>query len=218
MLAYSARLNASATSPSPRVHVARAVLLKVDRRDELDLVPRAEPAFVDQVVADEPLAARPVNVVAQTASFSGNAFSVKNARGRFRSPRGQAGSVQNVRRWPTASAISVWRQRVAERRHVAIEAADRAAFVHDGLPVGIGFAGRERAVGEIGQRRVEADGRDRRALAIRTVAGHAGGAVDVLAGASAGSAGGRPCAGETAWACSGVSACQANTRHNNSGR
>ena len=70
-----------------------------------------------------------MNVVAQTASFSGNAFSVKKARGRFRSPRGQAASVQNVRRCADRKRDILLRERVTERRHVTIQSADGPAFV-----------------------------------------------------------------------------------------
>ena len=44
--------------------------------------------------------------IVQTASFSGKAFSVKNARGKFRSPCGQAGSGQKVRIWEMARRMS----------------------------------------------------------------------------------------------------------------
>ena len=120
--------------------------------------------------------------VVQTASFSGNAFSVKNARGRFRSPRGHAGSRAeraDMARW---RGDIVGRQRVAERRHVAIEPAHRAALVDDGAPVGVRFAGGKGAVAEVGKGRLEADDRARRAPAIRPVAGGTGGAVQLLAG------------------------------------
>ena len=40
--------------------------------------------------------------VVHTVSFSGNAFSVKNARGRFKSPRGHAGFWQKLHRYFTA--------------------------------------------------------------------------------------------------------------------
>jgi len=81
------------------------------------------------------------------------------------------------------------RQGLAERRHVAIEAPDRTTFVNDGLPVQVGFCRRERAVGEVWQRRVKPDGRDRRSLAIRSMAGQAGGAIHVRAGAIGGQRG-----------------------------
>ena len=65
----------------------------------------ADAMLVDELVGHglaHPTWSQPV---VQTASFSGNAFSVKKARGRFRSPRGHGGSSQNVHRYLTARSI-----------------------------------------------------------------------------------------------------------------
>ena len=72
-------------------------------------------------------------------------------------------------------------QGVAEGRHAAIEAADAAALVHHGVPVHVRFGGREGAVGEVRQGRVEADRGSRRPLAVRAMAGHTRGTIDRLA-------------------------------------
>ena len=47
---------------------------------------------------------------------------------------------------------------VSKRRHVVGEAADRPPLVGDDEPVGIGLAGGEATIGEVGQRYVETDG------------------------------------------------------------
>ena len=60
--------------------------------------------LVDQLVVDR-FGTDPVMPVVQTVSFSGNAFSVKKARGRFRSPRGHDASLQNVQTYFTARSI-----------------------------------------------------------------------------------------------------------------
>jgi hypothetical protein len=73
------------------------------------------------------------------------------------------------------------RQRVAERRHVPIEAANRSAFMHHRLPVGIGLGGREPAVGEIRQRDGESHRRSRHSRAIDAVTGHARRLIDLRA-------------------------------------
>ena len=140
---------------------------------------RADAPLVDELVADG-RAVRVEKDVVQTVSFSGNAFSVKNARGKLRSPRGQRGSVQNVRRWLTTSAMSSAGQRVAERRHVAIERPNRTALVHDRLPVRIGLSRRERAVAEIGRIDV-AETLRRPARSVFAVTGQARVPIDVLA-------------------------------------
>ena len=83
----------------------------------------------------------------------------------------------------------VRRERIAERRHVAVEAAHRSTFMDDAEPVHVGFGCRKRAVGEIGQRGVESDDRFGRPRAVGTMAGDAGRPVEILRGAlrSAGS-------------------------------
>src|SRR5438093_8138555 len=43
-----------------------------------------------------------------TVSFSGNAFSVINGRGRFKLPRGQAFSTHRLRRWSMTLLIWAW--------------------------------------------------------------------------------------------------------------
>ena len=86
----------SANSTSPRPLTPRpdgVVLLEVDRDRDLVLAARSDAVLVDELVGDR-LRARVVTPVVQTVSFSGNAFSVKNARGKFRSPRGHGGSSQ----------------------------------------------------------------------------------------------------------------------------
>ncbi len=90
------------------------------------------------------------------------------------------GSVQNVRRWLTTSAISSAGERVAERRHVAIERPDRTALVHDRLPVRIRLGRREGAVAEV--RRVDvAETLGRPARSVFAVTGQARVPIDVLA-------------------------------------
>ena len=79
------------------------------------------------------------------------------------------------------------------------EAAGRAAVVNRRAPLAVRLLGRERAVGEIRQARVEADGGRGCALAVDAVARHAGGLVDVLAGVELQLAGGLPLAARAGW-------------------
>ena len=69
----------------------------------------------------------------------------------------------------------------AEDRHDLREAAGGAAIVDDREPVGIGLPGSGAAIGEVGERLVEADGGLRRALAVGAMAGNAGRLEDFLA-------------------------------------
>ena len=71
-------------------------LVQVERHEHLVLPSAADPMLVEKLVADRPLVLGTIDVV-RTASFSGNAFSVTNGLGRFRSPRGHPRSAQNVR-------------------------------------------------------------------------------------------------------------------------
>ena len=74
-------------------------------------------------------------------------------------------------------------QRLAEGRHVAIERAHRAAFVHHREPIGTGL-GRRRAVGEVTNRYVEANRGLRRPAAVAGMAGGARGLEDLGTGAN----------------------------------
>ena len=69
-------------------------------------------------------------------------------------------------------------QRLAEGRHVAIEGAHRAAFVHHREPIGTGL-GRRRAVGEVTNRYVEANRGLRRPAAVAGMARSARGLEDL---------------------------------------
>jgi hypothetical protein len=69
-----------------------------------------------------------------------------------------------------------------EGRHPPIECPGRAAIVADGEPVRRRLARAETAVGEVGQRQIEADQRLRRAAPIRAMAGGARRAVHGIAG------------------------------------
>ena len=69
-------------------------------------------------------------------------------------------------------------QRLAEGRHVAIERAHRAAFVHHREPIGTGL-GRRRAVGEVTNRYVEANRGLRRPAAVAGMARSARGLEDL---------------------------------------
>ena len=171
------------------VPLARGVLLEGQWRHQFNLVTSPDAPLVDQVVAHGCRSSRVVTAVAHTTSFSGNAFSVKNARGRFRSPLGQLESVAERSHVADRQRDLVRRERIAERRHVAVEAAHRSTFMDDAEPVHVGFGCGKRAVGEIGQRRVESDDRFGRPGAVGTMAGDAGRPVEILRGAlrSAGS-------------------------------
>ena len=181
MLANSVRLKAKATSPSPRFQSPVGALLECDRHGHLDLVPRAEPSFVDQLVPDRPLAAtrerrRPHRFVLRERLLGeerARQVEVAARPGRLPAERAQMADRQRD---------LLRRERVAERRHVTVEPADGPAFVHDGLPIRIGLRGGERAVAEVRKGDVEPDDRPGRPAAIRAVAGGARGAVHVLAG------------------------------------
>ena len=68
---------------------------------------------------------------------------------------------------------------VAERRHKSGEGARGSAGVRDRIPVGIGFPYGEIAVGEIGERQIEADLAYRSTPAVGTVATGACSAIDL---------------------------------------
>ena len=178
----SVRLNASATSPSPRFHSPDGVLLDaLIGATSFDLVPRPEPLLVDQLVLDRALAAaghgrRPDRFVLGKRLLGEERARQVQVAARPRRIGAERADMADRER------DVLWRQRVAERRHVAIEAADRAALMDDGVPVRVGFAGRKRAVAEVGKGRVEADDRRAGSPAIRAVAGGTGRAVHVLAG------------------------------------
>ena len=91
-----ARRSANSTSPSPCVHEAPGAVcwkpIGITISYWLRCLIRC--SYTSSLLTA--FAPWPVNSVVQTVSFSGNAFSVKKARGKFRSPRGHCGSVQSV--------------------------------------------------------------------------------------------------------------------------
>ena len=95
-LSNSTCLYAAPISPTPICHAFAADSLQVERHEQFVLAAPADTMLVEELVADRPLVAGTM-VVVRTASFSGNAFSVTNGLGRFRSPRGHPRSTQNVR-------------------------------------------------------------------------------------------------------------------------
>ena len=181
-LLCTTRLNASAMSPRPRFHWPVRVLLEGQWRHQLDLVARPDAPLVDQVVADGPVTARghgrhPHHFVLGERLLGEERprqVQVAARPARVRAERPHMADRQRD---------LVRRERIAERRHVPVEAADRSAFVDDAEPVHVGFGGGERAVGEIRQRRVESDDRPGRAGAVGTMAGDAGRPVEILRGA-----------------------------------
>ena len=119
---------------------------------DLDLVDGAEALFPEELVVIES-GPSVTSVVVMTASSSGYAFSVNNARGRLSSPRGQRASVQNVRMCAMRGGDLVAGSSASPNAGIsAVEAAHGPAAMRDRGPVGIGLARREVAVGEVGQR------------------------------------------------------------------
>ena len=101
--------------------------VNLGRNRDLDYAGRPQSAFVDDhgpailrgFIHDPdagPWTARRAKLP-NTSSFLGKAFSVIIARGRFRSPRGQAGSSHKPRTWSITLSISFAGQDSLERRH-----------------------------------------------------------------------------------------------------
>ena len=164
----------------PRLQRTGHVLVKRERHVDLVLRALAEALLEQERRFEVQLAAARAIAKVNTASFSGNAFSVKNARGKFSSPRGHAGSAQKPRRWPTSASISCSDSASPNAGIRRSSARIPPPSVDDGRPVEVGLRRGERAVGEIGQRRVEADDRSRLALAVRPVAGRTRGLIELL--------------------------------------
>ena len=125
--------------------LARGVLERADRRHQFDLIPRPQPPLVDQLALDRSLLAaghghRPDRFVLGEGLLGeerARQVQVALRPRRIGAERADVGD---------GEADVVGRQRVAERRHVPIEGAHRAALVNDGEPVGVRFAGRKGAV------------------------------------------------------------------------
>jgi hypothetical protein len=159
---------------------AAVALRRVHRDDGLDLVARAQPPLVHDLVADERLGTASDRgriddfVLGERLLGEEGPRQVQVAGG----PGAIGAETPEVRHGRVDVGVA---ERVAERRHVPRQAAHRPAFVHDAEPVDVGFRRGERAVGEIGERCREADDGPRRSPAVGAVAGQTGGPVDGLA-------------------------------------
>ena len=79
-------------------------MLETERHATVDLVSDPEAPLVDDPFVT-PCVSLVLTAVSITASSSGKALSVIIARGRFSSPRGQARSRQNPRKYSTTLSI-----------------------------------------------------------------------------------------------------------------
>ena len=195
MLPCTTRLNPRAISPRPRFHVPCIVLLERNRGHQLDLIPRADPTLVNQVVAHGANASsrdrrRPDDFV-----LGERLFGEERPR-QIQIALRPAGLIAERPHVTDRQGDLLLRERVPERRHVPVEAANRSAFMDDAEPVQIGFGSGKRAVGEIRKRGVEPDGGFGRARAVGTVAGDAGSPVHTFGGPR-----GRQCPGAIARRC-----------------
>lgn len=117
-------------------------------------------------------------------------------RGRLNSPLGPRG-VDAERAHVSQDGVDFRpAEGVPEDRHHAVEAAHGPAFVDDGEPVGVGFAGSEGTVREVGERDGESDFRLQTAATVVSVADRTGGRVQfdvgLVVGRRLGRHGGRP--------------------------
>lgn len=151
-------------------------VVQVEGRGHLDLAARSDTAFVDEARLDEAAQRRrhPDERFVFGKCLPGHERTRQvEVAARPRGVRAESADVGDE------GLDLVVVERVTEGGHLPRERADRPAGVDDGLPVHVRLRGREAALCEVGERRVEADLLAREAPAIGPVAGRARRVVEV---------------------------------------
>ncbi len=163
----------------PSLPFARGAFLKGEGHDHFELTARAETPLVEQHVLEGGFIAARDRRRQDRLVFGKRLLGDEGAREVQLAARPRAVGAQVADVSDRLFDLLV-REHLAKCRHPAIERADRPALVRDDHPVRSGLRCGEAAVGEVGERRVEADRASRLTLAVRTVARGAGRAKDLL--------------------------------------